>query len=98
MGGATSDPVVTLRAGAVRRTSDVKKGTVNPWYNQTFALPLDAADLDLDQLGGGGGDEGPSLEVRRVERGLNGTRKDLDFSFSRTTTYSRLARGRPLLK
>jgi len=70
MGRATSDPVVTLRAGAVRRTSDVKKGTVNPWYNQTFALPLDAADLD--QLGGGG-DEGPSLEVRRVERGLNGT-------------------------
>ena len=46
-GGMTSDPLATLRCGGQRATSPVVKGSVDPWWNHVFKLPVDDDETTL---------------------------------------------------
>ena len=54
-GGMTSDPLATLRCGGQRATSPVVKGSVDPWWNHVFKLPVDdetVHSLEVWTIGG----------------------------------------------
>jgi hypothetical protein len=74
-GGGSSDPVARLSLGAARLSSSVCRATLEPEWNETFALPAEDVDDLALVLAGGGGDteeDGVGGEAGKDKKGKKG--------------------------